>query len=98
MLQLLVKNIFKKNNNKIKTVYINYIVKYYYNLNINFSILNILNIIYSVMVKLYFSASLLQSWVSHDPSESFCCFGAQESFLLLSLLKWDVKCNIVLNI
>jgi len=40
--------------------------------------------------KAEFSASLLQSAVSHDSSEIIVWwFGAQENFLLLSMLKTD---------
>ncbi len=41
------------------------------------------------MIKAEFSASLLQSSVSHDPSEIIliCSFTAQETFLLLLMLK-----------
>ncbi len=50
--------------------------------------------------KAEFSASLLQSSVSHDPSEIIliCGFAAQETFLtlLLSVLKSDVLLNIFL--
>jgi len=40
------------------------------------------NVIYSCDGKAEFSASLLQSWVSHDPSGIFliCWFAAQETF------------------
>ncbi len=50
-----------------------------------------LNAIYSCNGKADFSASLLQSSVSHDPSEIIliCWFAAQETFFifLLSMLK-----------
>jgi len=48
-----------------------------------------------VVVKLDFLASLLQSLVSHDPSEIIliCWFGAQET--LLSMLKTVVLLNIL---
>jgi len=36
--------------------------------------------------KAEFSASLLQSSVSHDPSEIIYWFGAQETFLIISFL------------
>ncbi len=50
---------------------INSILKYYYNLKELFSIV-------------MYSASLLQSSVSHDPSEIIiiCWFAAQETFLI----------------
>jgi len=37
------------------------------------------------VIKAVFSASLLQSSVSHDPSEIIliCCFDAQETFLII---------------
>ncbi len=44
--------------------------------------------------KAAFSASLLQSSVSHDPSEIILIywFAAQENFLLLSMLKMNIFC------
>jgi len=45
---------------------------------------------YFYLDKAEFSASLLQSAVSHDSSEIIVWwFGAQENFLLLSMLKTD---------
>ncbi len=53
--------------------------------------------IYSCFVKSKSQQSLLQSWGSHDPSEIFliCWFGAQEHFLLLSMLKTVVLLQLI---
>ncbi len=49
--------------------------------------------------KAEFSASLLQSSVSHDPSEIIltCSFAAQKNFLLLSMFKTVVLLNIIVE-
>jgi len=61
------------------------IVKYYYNLNELFSILIYFKCNLFLWCKAEFSASLLQSSVSHDPSEIIliCWFAARETFLII---------------
>ncbi len=69
-----------------------------------FSIVIHLNVIYSWDGKAYFSASLLQSSVSHDPSEIILIcqiIAAQETFVLMkrkfkehNLYEIDLFCNI----
>jgi len=51
------------------------------------------------VIKAEFSASLLQSSVSHDPSEIIliCRFDAQETFIILSILKTVIFCSIDLK-
>jgi len=70
-----------------------YNVKYYYNLRHVFYFNIFQNIIYSCDCKAEFSASLLQSSVSHDPSELIliCRFSAQETFLIWSLSWWHLS-------
>ncbi len=74
-----------------------YIVKYYYNLKE--SLFCSFFLIYCNGIA-EFSASLLQSSVSHDPSEInlICWFGVQETFFLLSsTLKTIVLHNILVE-
>ncbi len=61
------------------------IVKYFYNLKWLFSISVYNKILFISVIKAEFSASLLQSSVSHDPSEIIliCWFDAQETFIII---------------
>ncbi len=46
------------------------------------------------MIKAEFSASLLQSLVSHDPSEIIliCWFAAQETFIIIIIIDIENSC------
>ncbi len=75
------------------------IVEYNYNLKQLFSMWISVKIAFIPTIKAVFSASLLQSSVSHDPSEIIiiCWFNAQETFLIINNVENDVFVEIVIH-
>ncbi len=62
-------------------------VKYYYHLNIQFSVWIYCKMYFIAVIKAVFSASLLQSSVSHDLQKSFWYADLQETFLIIINVK-----------